>query len=81
MQDNIRVLFSLIEDYLTSIGHKDHKNAKMGSEVILVAYIAMRDFNGTYKKALRYAIDMKLTQVLSYIANPERVGYKKDIKR
>ena len=71
----IRVVFRLINDYLTSIGHKDHKNAKMGDgEVILVAYIAMRDLNGTYKKALRYAIDMKLVKALSYTRYIRRVN-------
>ena len=51
MEQRIITIFYLIDEYLKAVGIKDDVRAKVSnSEILLIGYIAMEDFNGNYYK-------------------------------
>ena len=50
MEQRIITIFYLIDEYLKAVGIKDDTRAKVSnSEILLIGYIAMEDFNGGIK--------------------------------
>ena len=65
MEHKIITIFYLIDEYLKAMGIKDDKRAKVSnSEILLVGYIAVSDFNGNYAKAYQYCKELKIVKLL-----------------
>ena len=75
MEQRIITIFYLIDEYLKTIGIKDDKRAKVSnSEILLIGYIAMEDFNGNYYKAYQYVREMKIVKMLEYTRFIRRIN-------
>jgi len=67
MEHKMITLYCLIDEFVKSIGYKDHKLAEISSsEVLFMGYLAVSDFNGNYKKAHYYAMNMSLVTQIEY---------------
>ena len=67
MEQRIIAIFCLIDEFLKEIGHKDDKRAYISSsEVLLIGYLAVSDFNGNYSKAHEYIMSMRLVKTIEY---------------
>ena len=67
MEHEIITIFYLIDEFLEKIGKKDDKRAKVSnSEVLVIGYLAVKDFNGNYYKAYKYCKEMKIVKMLEY---------------
>ena len=67
MEHRIIAIFCLIDEFLKEIGYKDDKRAYISSsEVLLIGYLAVSDFNGNYYKAHQYTMSMKLVKKIEY---------------
>jgi len=67
MELKMITVYCLIEEFLKSIEHKEHKLVEISdSEVLFIGYISVSDFNGNYTKAHMYAIEMKLVKEIEY---------------
>ena len=55
MIDNAIAIYCFLDDYLKAINHKEDCQRKMSdAEVLLVAFLSTRYFNGHYENALKY---------------------------
>ena len=73
MEQRIITVFCLIDEYLKVNGIKDDIRAEVSnSEILLVGYLAVSDFNGNYRKAHKYC------QMLNFVKIPE---YSRFIRR
>ena len=67
MEHRIITIFYLIDEYLRIMGIKDDVRVKVSSsEVLLVGYMAVNDFNGNYFKAYQYLKELKIIKMLEY---------------
>jgi hypothetical protein len=67
MEHKIITIFCLIDEYLKITGIKDDIRAKVSnSEILLIGYIAVNDFNGNYYKAYQYCRELKIVNMLEY---------------
>lgn len=83
MEHRIIAIFCLIDEFLKEIGYKDDKRAYISSsEVLLIGYLAVSDFNGNYYKAHQYIMDMKLVKKIEYSRFIRRVKkLEKEVER
>ena len=57
MERRIIAIFCLIDKFLKEIGYKDDKRACISSsEVLLIGYLAVSDFNGNYKTSFLFLL-------------------------
>jgi hypothetical protein len=55
MDDEILTIYCLCDEYLRSIGHKDHPQCQMSSaEVTTVAIVAVMNFGGNFALSCRW---------------------------
>ena len=67
MEHRIIAIFCLIDEFLKEIGYKDDKRAYISSsEILLIGYLAVSDFNGNYSKAHKYIMSMNLVKKIEY---------------
>lgn len=67
MEQRIITIYCLIDEYLKQIDKKDDKKSKISnSEVLLMGYLAVNDFNGNYSKAYKYIMEMKIVTEIEY---------------
>jgi len=67
MEQRIITVICLIDEYLKVIGIKDDIRAEVSnSEILLVGYLAVSDFNGNYRKAHKYCQMLNFVKVLEY---------------
>jgi len=67
MEHKIITIFYLIDEYLKIMNIKDDVRAKVSnSEILLIGYKAMEDFNGNYFKAYQYFKELKIVKMLEY---------------
>lgn len=67
MEQRSITVFCLIDDYLKLADIRDDVRAKISnSEILLIGYLAVNDFNGNYYKAHGYTQDMKLVKSIDY---------------
>jgi len=75
MEQRIITIFYLIDEYLKAVGIKDDVRVKVSnSEILLIGYIAMEDFNGNYYKAYQYVREMKIVKILEYTRFIRRIN-------
>lgn len=61
MIDNAIAIYCFFDDFLKKIGHKEDKQRKMNdAEIMLIGFIATKNYCGNYEKALQYAKESKL---------------------
>lgn len=67
MERRIIAIFYLIDEFLKKIDYKDDKRAYISSsEILLMGYLAVSDFNGNYSKAYKYIMSMNLVKKIEY---------------
>ena len=67
MEQRIITIYCLIDEYLKQIGKTDNKRAKISNtEIILMGYLAVSDFNGNYSKTHKYIMEMNLVNKIEY---------------
>ena len=68
MEQRMITIYCLIEEFIKSkSSKKEHKLSEISdSEVLFLGYLAVSDFNGNYKKAHYYAMEMKLITKIEY---------------
>ncbi len=67
MEQGIITVYCLIDEYLKLHEIKDDVRAKISNaEVLLMGYLAVRDFNGNYYKAHQYVQSMGLVESIDY---------------
>lgn len=80
MEHKMITIYCLIEEVLKMIGKKEHKLVQItDSEVLFIGYLAVRDFNGNYKKAHYYVMEMKLVAKIEYSRFIRRINKLEDI--
>ena len=80
MEQKIITIFYLIDEYLKTMGIKDDKRAKVSnSEILLVGYIAVSDFNGNYAKAYQYCKELKIVKLLDYTRFIRRINKLEEV--
>ena len=80
MEHKIITIFYLIDEYLKTMGIKDDKRAKVSnSEILLVGYIAVSDFNGNYAKAYQYCKELKIVKLLDYTRFIRRINKLEEV--
>lgn len=78
---NIETLYTIIDDFLKQLDHKDAPNAKLSdSEIILIYVMAFEAYSGNYAKALYYLFQGKhIKYKLSNSRFSRRLNRLKDI--
>jgi hypothetical protein len=68
MEQRMITIYCLIEEFIRNKRRKkEHKLSKISdSEVLFLGYLAISDFNGNYKKAHHYIMEMKLITKIEY---------------
>jgi len=80
MEQRIITIFYLIDEYLKIMGIKDDVRAKVSnSEILLVGYIAVSDFNGNYYKAYNYCKMLRFVKMPEYSRFIRRINHLEKI--
>lgn len=75
MEQKIIAVYCLIDEYLKAMNIKDDVRAKVSnSEILLLGYIAVSDFNGNYFKAYRYFQMLNIVNMLEYSRFIKRIN-------
>jgi hypothetical protein len=70
MIDNAIAIYCFFDDFLKKINHKEDCQRQMNdAEIMLIAFIAMKNFSGHYEKALQY---MKESGLCSFVLGKSR---------
>jgi hypothetical protein len=80
MEQRIITIFYLIDEYLKIMEIKDDVRAKVSnSEILLVGYIAVSDFNGNYYKAYNYCKMLRFVKMPEYSRFIRRINHLEKI--